>query len=99
MINELLHRMSESDPDLLLKLVANKNLNICQDTLLGFCKYGACTTHWIEPGGDRQASHVDYPLHVGSGPFWEGSPEKVKRLTTAFQTNEIMKKYSAWFLN
>lgn len=38
---------------------------------------------------------MDYPLHVGSGPFWEGSPEKLKRLTTAFQTNEIMKKYSA----
>ena len=56
--------MSESEPDLLLELVANKNLNICQDTLLGFCKYGACTTHWIEPGGDRQARDSFYRLYT-----------------------------------
>ena len=74
--------MVENDPDLLLNLVADKTLNTCQDTLLGFSKYGACTTHWIEAGGDRQMSHVDYPLHVGSGPFWEESPAKMKHLTT-----------------
>merc|ERR1711953_420498 len=98
MINDIIGRMGESNPDLLLTLIADKVLNTLQDVLLGFSKYGACTTHWIEPGGDRQASHVDYPLHVGSGPFWEGSPEKLKRLTTAFQTNEIMKKYSVQIL-
>ena len=50
--------MGETDPDMLLQLLADKQLNAVQDVLLGFCKYGAATTHWIEPGGDRQRSHV-----------------------------------------
>lgn len=71
LINDLWHRMGSTDPNMLLNLLANNKLNTLQDLLLGFAKYGAATTHWIEPGGDRQHSHVDYPLHVGSGPFWE----------------------------
>ena len=58
LINDLWTRMGETDPDMLLQLLADKRLNALQDVLLGFCKYGAATTHWIEPGGDRQRSHV-----------------------------------------
>ena len=90
--------MGNSDPDLLLELIADKTLNTLQDLFLGFSKYGACTCHWIEAGGDRQASHVDYHLHVGSGPFWEHSAEKLKRLTTKFQADEMLIKYSVQVL-
>ena len=54
LINDLWNRMGDTDPNMLLDLLADRTLNTVQDVLLGFCKYGAATTHWIEPGGDRQ---------------------------------------------
>jgi hypothetical protein len=55
-------------------------------------KFGACTGHWIEAKGDRQLSHVDYPMHVGSGPFWEHNVEKMKKYTTRYQVNHVRRK-------
>jgi len=68
------------------------------DLLLGFSKFGSCTTHWIQPGGDRQLSHVDYPIHIGSGPFCENSVNKLKSLITDYQLNNILPYYSVQLL-
>lgn len=62
--------------------------------VLGFSKFGALTAHWIEAKGERQLSHVDYPMHVGSGPFWEQNPSKLKRIVTDYQLNHILPYYS-----
>ena len=98
LINDVIGRMSKSNPELLWKLIGNKSMNQVIDILLGFSKFGSCTAHWIEPEGDRQISHVDYPIHVGSGPFWEESIEKVKNLTTEYQLNNILPYYSVQLL-
>eukprot|EP00404_Azadinium_spinosum_P062734 CAMPEP_0180698122 /NCGR_PEP_ID=MMETSP1038_2-20121128/3857_1 /TAXON_ID=632150 /ORGANISM="Azadinium spinosum, Strain 3D9" /LENGTH=369 /DNA_ID=CAMNT_0022729673 /DNA_START=26 /DNA_END=1130 /DNA_ORIENTATION=+ len=98
LINDVFGRMSATDPDLLFELVGNPTLNALMDTLLGFGRFGALTTHWIEAGGERQLSHVDYPLHVGSGKFWEASVAKMKRLTTREQANHIMSRFSVQIL-
>ena len=68
------------------------------DVLLGFMKFGAATAHWIQSKGDRQLSHVDYPMHVGSGPFWEGSEEVMKRYTTRDQVNNVLPYFSVQVL-
>ena len=62
LINNVLERMSRSDPHLLWKLVGNKTFWDVADSLLGFATVGAFTTHWIRPGGRAQTLHVDYPL-------------------------------------
>jgi len=98
LINNVIERMSENNPDLLIKLLTNKYLLNFIDILLGFARIGSCTTHWIEPGGDRQISHVDYPIHVGSGAFWENNSEKVKRFITPYQLNNILPYYSIQLL-
>ena len=77
-----------------MKLLNNQVLTSSLDTLLGFMKFGSATCHWIQSGGDRQLSHVDYPIHIGSGKFWENSVDKCKRLMTRKQINDIMKFYS-----
>ncbi|MDA0713258.1 MAG: phytanoyl-CoA dioxygenase family protein, partial [bacterium] len=42
-----------------------------------------------QPYGAGQQRHTDYPLHVGSGAFWENSIEKVEALTTRYQIDKI----------
>mmetsp|Transcript_32700 Transcript_32700/g.39576 ORF Transcript_32700/g.39576 Transcript_32700/m.39576 type:complete len:195 (-) Transcript_32700:188-772(-) len=61
-------------------------------------KFGACTAHWISAKTDRQLSHVDYPMHVGSSPFWEASIEKAMRLTSRHQINDSLKHFSVQVL-
>jgi len=93
-INDLLERLSVDDPSLLMELIANPVYNAVMDALLGFMTIGAITTHWIKPHGARQRSHVDFPLHVGSGKFWEASPAKMMRLTTPYQLDHVLPYYS-----
>ena len=94
LINDVVERMSQNDPELLIDIVFNKKLNLIMDIMVGFGTIGSCTGHWIQPWGDRQLSHVDYPMHVGSGKFWENSVNKLKRLTTKHQVNKILPFFS-----
>jgi hypothetical protein len=94
LINDVIGRLSKENPELFMKLLNNQVLTSSLDTLLGFMKFGSATCHWIQSGGDRQLSHVDYPIHIGSGKFWENSVDKCKRLMTRKQINDIMKFYS-----
>lgn len=94
LINDIIGRMSENNPNLFLEIINNKILLILLDLLLGYCRFGSCTGHWIEPGVDRQLSHVDYPIHIGSGKFWENSIEKMKKITTEYQLNNMLTHYS-----
>jgi len=94
LINNLIERMSETNPTLLIQLINNKTLNTFVDILLGHATFGSCTTHWINPGGKRQLSHVDYPIHVGSGPFWGKGTHKLEALTTRHQINHILPYFS-----
>eukprot|EP01083_Nonionella_stella_P237176 832271_1 len=87
LINDIVLRLGKDNPNLLMKMINNKYFTLFTDILLGFMKFGSCTAHWIEAGGDRQLSHVDYPMHVGSGPFWENNINKLKQLTTKYQIN------------
>jgi len=98
LINDVMGRLGKDDPDLLMKLVNNKYFTLFNDILLGFMKFGSVTTHWIEAGGDRQTSHVDYPIHVGSGPFWEHDVNKLMQLTTKQQLNDILPYFSVQVL-
>lgn len=94
LINDLLTRLLNTDIDLFKKIVLNEKLLNIMDIILGFGCYGSCTGHWINPGGDRQQSHVDYPIHVGSGKFWENSVDKLKGFTTREQINKIFPFFS-----
>jgi len=98
LINELIPRMSKEDPELCAELIANDHFTRFTDILLGMMKFGACTAHWIEAKTDRQLSHVDYPMHVGSAPFWGGSVERLKRFTTRDQMNNILPYFSVQVL-
>lgn len=93
-INDILERMSSTNPELLLKLVNNKKINYVSDVLLGFHRFGAVTTHWLEPNGDRQKSHTDYPCHVGSGLFWENNPNLLNKYFTDHMINQVLPHYS-----
>ena len=75
-------------------IINNDILIKCMDILLGLGKYGSVTGHIIDAGGDRQKSHVDYPMHIGSGKFWENSIDKSKSLITKYQLNNILPYYS-----
>lgn len=94
LINDIISRLSKDSPTLFMKLLNNNVLTSVLDVLLGFMKYGSATCHWIQPGGDKQLSHVDYPIHIGSGKFWENSVGKCQHLMTRKQINDIMKFYS-----
>ena len=94
LINDVILRMAETDCDLLMDIIFDKNLNKIMDIILGFGTYGSCTGHWINPGGKRQTSHVDYPIHIGSGKFWENSLNKLKKTTTEYQINHILPFFS-----
>ena len=93
-INNLMEALSEQDPDLLMKLINNPLYNAVMDILLGCSCIGAFTTHWIEAGADRQLSHVDYPLHVGSGKFWQNNIRRAQSLMTAYQLNHVLPFFS-----
>lgn len=94
LINDLIKRMVDNNPDLMLKLLFDDKLLSIMDIILGFGTYGSATCHWINPKGKRQTSHVDYPIHVGSGKFWENSVAKLKRLNTRHQINNILPHFS-----
>ena len=98
LINDIILRLAKDNAGLLMKLINNPYITCFCDILLGFMKYGSCTTHWIEPNGDRQLSHVDYPMHVGSGPFWEPDVNKLMQLTTRNQINNILPHFSIQLL-
>tara|TARA_B100001094_G_C18184880_1_gene803142 strand:- start:45 stop:935 length:891 start_codon:yes stop_codon:yes gene_type:complete len=93
-INDLLERLSIQNPKLLMKLINNEKLNKIIDILLGFGTIGSMSTHCIKPGGKRQKSHVDYPLHIGSGLFWENNKNLIDEYLTKYQLNYIMPYYS-----
>lgn len=94
LINDIIGRLSKQNPELFMALMNNDHLSTTLDILLGFSKYGSATCHWIQGNGARQMSHVDYPIHVGSGKFWEGSPEKMQSMMARHQINSIMKFFS-----
>lgn len=88
-INDLLELLSKDNPKLLMDMINNPVYTGVPDILLGFSTIGAFTTHWIKPFGAGQERHTDYPLHVGSGAFWENSVEKMERMTTQYQIDKI----------
>lgn len=94
LVNDVMTRMADTSPNLLLDTVLSNRLTSILDTFLGFARIGSATMHWIQPGGDRQQSHVDYPIHVGSGAFWEGRVSKVMETMTRYQINHVMPYYS-----
>lgn len=94
MVNDLMERLSVDDPDLLAELLLNKPLTYVWDALLGFGKIGAATVHWIDPGGARQTSHVDYPCHVQSGPCWRDDPGMLQRYFTPYQIDKVLPYFS-----
>ena len=64
MINDVIIRLARDDPVLCMKLINNEYFTKFCDILLGCFKFGALTTHWIEPNGDRQLSHVGMLYNV-----------------------------------
>lgn len=98
LINDIIGRLSKDEPSLFMKLHNNEVLIKILDVLLGFTKYGSSTCHWIQPNGDRQLSHVDYPIHIGSGKYWDSSVSKCQETMTRHQINTIMKHFSCQVL-
>ena len=94
LVNDVILRMASTNPNLLLKTVFDPTIMCAMDSLLGFARIGSATMHWIQPGGDRQEAHVDYPIHVGSGAFWEGRVNKIMETMTSHQIEHIMPYYS-----
>lgn len=94
LVNDVILRMASTKPNLLLKTVFDPTIMCAMDSLLGFSRIGSATMHWIQPGGDRQEAHVDYPIHVGSGAFWEGRVNKIMEIMTSYQIEHIMPYYS-----
>lgn len=94
LINDLIKRLVDDQPSLLIDILFDNKLNQIMDIILGFGTFGSATGHWINPGGKRQLSHVDYPIHIGSGAFWEHSVNKLKRLSTQHQINHILPHFS-----
>jgi hypothetical protein len=94
LVNDLMERMCVDDPDLLVELLLNPTMTSVWDALLGFGKIGAATVHWIDPGGDRQTSHVDYPCHVQSGPCWKDDGNMLKRYFTSYQLEKVLPYFS-----
>ena len=94
MINDVMERMSSDDPNLLAELLLNSTLTYVWDALLGFGKIGAATVHWIDPGGARQTTHVDYPCHVQSGPCWRDDPDMLLKYFTPHQLDKVLPYFS-----
>jgi hypothetical protein len=98
LINDLIYRISSYNPSLLVEIFSNSTLTTIIDILLGFGVYGSATGHWINPGGKRQKSHVDYPLHLFSSPFWNGNINNLKRFITKRQLNTVLPHHSVQVL-
>lgn len=94
MINNILELMSEDNPELLLKIINNTKLNKIIDKLIGLGCFGSLSCHCIKPGGARQTSHVDYPLHVGSGKFWNNDETLIDKYITNYQLNYCLNHFS-----
>lgn len=94
LFNKVIDRMSKTNPELLMEILDNKDLTRVSDCLLGFAKFGSCTGHWIKPGGKRQETHVDYPVHSHSTDFWK-KENKIERIFTEYQVNKILPFFSA----
>lgn len=94
--NNIVERMGKNNPELLFKLLRNEKLNKILDSLLGFAKIGSCTGHKILSGGQKQETHVDYPIHLNASPFWrdDGGVNKLKRLITRYQLNHVLPYFS-----
>lgn len=93
-INDVAERMSIDNPKLLMTFINNPIIDKVSDILLGFARYGAITTHWLEAGGDRQLSHTDYPCHIGSGKFWKNDYKLIDKYFTPHQQNQFLPYYS-----
>ena len=76
--DDILLKMSENNPQLLLKLLNNCIINIFIDNLLGFGKIGSCTTN--SNLIDNMNNLIDF--------------NKIKRLFTRNQINSILPYYS-----
>jgi len=98
LINDLLYRMSATDPELLLDIFNKDELYHFSDVLLGFTFIGSSTVHYTTAKGKRQQTHVDYPLHLNSSSFWGGDINKLKRFTTRYQEEKILPRHSIQIL-
>lgn len=100
LFNNIVERMGNNNPELLYKLLGNDKLNKILDNLLGFAKIGSCTGHKVLRGGNRQETHVDYPIHLNSTPFWrdDGGVDKMKRMITRYQLNHVLPYFSLQML-
>ena len=76
--DDILLKMSENNPQLLLKLLDNYIINIFIDNLLGFGKIGSCTTN------SNLIDNMNNPLDFNEN----------KRLFTRNQINSILPYYS-----
>lgn len=94
LINDLLNRMSSTDPQLLLDIFNQDKLYHFSDILLGFTFIGSATAHYTLPNGDRQETHVDYPLHLNSSTFWESDIDKMRKFMTRYQVEHILPRHS-----
>ena len=96
LFNNIIERMGQTNPKLLYTLLGHHKLNNILDNLLGFAKIGSCTGHKVLKGGDRQETHVDYPIHLNSGSFWkdDGGVSKVKKIITRYQLNYVLPYFS-----
>lgn len=94
--NNIVERMGKTNPILLHSLLGHHKLNKILDNLLGFTRIGSCTGHKVLGGGDRQETHVDYPIHLNSSKFWkdDGGIDKLKRMITKYQLNYILPYFS-----
>lgn len=98
LINDVVTRLSSSQPNLFLDIFNNNSLTTVGDALLGLMCFGSATAHWINPGGNRQDSHVDYPLHFHSSPVWNSNMEKLQRLVTREQVQDVLSHHSVQIL-
>lgn len=98
LVNDLLNRMSATDPQLLLDILNKNELYHFSDILLGFTFIGSATAHYTLPNSNRQETHVDYPLHLNSSTFWGKDIEKMRRFTTKYQAEYILPRHSIQIL-
>eukprot|EP01065_Artemidia_motanka_P038802 TRINITY_DN47655_c0_g1_i1.p1 TRINITY_DN47655_c0_g1~~TRINITY_DN47655_c0_g1_i1.p1 ORF type:complete len:334 (+),score=101.66 TRINITY_DN47655_c0_g1_i1:49-1002(+) len=97
-VNHVVEALAELDPAMMTELLYNGKLTYVLDRLLGLATLGACTAHWIQPGGERQLMHVDFPMHVGSGKFWKGDVANIDRFTTRYQQQAMLPRHSVQVL-
>ena len=94
--NNIVERMGNNNSELLYNLLGHQKLNNVLDNLLGFSRIGSCTGHKVLKNGNRQETHVDYPIHLNASPFWknDGGVSKLKRMITRYQLNYVLPYFS-----